>query len=131
LHKANPGQLKSNRTGHASSVLGSVRARHNDIQRIEKTLVELAQLFQDIDEQVVVQGNMVQTIEDRTDNVKTDTEAANTQLGKGIASARRARKMKWCLLIFFILVLIIIAIVLAVYFTIIKPNNDNNNKKNP
>jgi syntaxin 1B/2/3 len=117
--------LKSNRTGHATSVLGSVRARHNDIQRIEKTLIELAQLFQDLDEQVIVQGNQVQTIEERTDNVKTDTEAANVQLGKGIASARRARAMKWGLLIFVIIVIIAVGLGLGIYFGVVVPGRKN------
>jgi syntaxin 1B/2/3 len=109
-------QLKSNRTGHATSVLGSVRARHNDIQRIEKTLIELHQLFQDLAEQVEIQDTMVQQTEQQTDNVKTDTEAANVQLTKGIASARRARKLKWCLFITILLIIIIVGLAVGLYF---------------
>jgi len=122
--------LKSNRTGHATSVLGAVRARHNDIVRIEKTLLELHQLFQDLAEQVEIQQEAVQRTEEQTENVKTDTEAANVQLGKGIHHARNARRMKWCLLISAIVVIIIIAIVLAVYFASIKPNNNKSNNNN-
>jgi len=40
--------LKSNRSGQASSVLGQVRARHNELQRIEATLTDLAAMFNDM-----------------------------------------------------------------------------------
>ncbi|RKF62169.1 Syntaxin-like protein psy1, partial [Erysiphe neolycopersici] len=33
--------LKGNRSGHATTVLGAVRARHNELQRIEATLTDL------------------------------------------------------------------------------------------
>jgi syntaxin 1B/2/3 len=88
--------------------------------------VELSQLFQDLDEQVIIQGTMVDTIEDRTDNVKTDTEAANVQLTKGIASARRARKMKWALVIFFLCVIIALGLGLGIYFGVVVPGRNKN-----
>jgi len=108
--------LKSNRSGQASSVLGAVRARHNDIQRIERTLGDLALLFQQLNEAVVYQETAVQGVEQQTEHVKEDTEQANTQLDKGIASARRARKLKWWTLLTVVLIIAIIALVLGLYF---------------
>jgi syntaxin 1B/2/3 len=119
-------QLQSNRSGHATSVLGAVRARHNDIQKIEQTLMELNQLFQDLAEQVVIQETAVQSAEQQTEHVVKDTENANVQLGKGVKSARRARKLKWICLCITLLIIIIIAVVLGVYFGIIQKNNNNN-----
>jgi len=112
-------QLKSNRTGHATSVLGAVRARHNDLQRIEKTLIELHQLFQDLAEQVEVQDSMVQRTEQQTDNVKTDTEAANVQLTKGIKSARNARRLKWILFFIVLIIVIALGLGLGIYFGVV------------
>ena len=40
--------LSSNRMGEARSAYREVQERHQDIQRIEKTLTELAQLFNDV-----------------------------------------------------------------------------------
>jgi len=108
--------LKSNRSGQASSVLGAVRARHNDIQRIERTLGDLALLFQQLNEAVVYQETAVQSVEQQTEHVKEDTEQANTQLDKGIVSARRARKLKWWTLLTVVLIIAIIALVLGLYF---------------
>lgn len=109
-------QLKSNRTGAATSVLGSVRARHNDIQQIERTLVELNILFQQLAEQVILQEAPVQATEIATDNVKKDTEKGNEHLEKGVKSARRARKLKWWCFFIVVLIICILALVLGLYF---------------
>jgi len=108
--------LKSNRSGQASSVLGAVRARHNDIQKIERTLGDLALLFQQLNEAVIYQEPAVAAIEDQTFHVNEDTTNANVQLDKGIASARRARKLKWWTLLTVVLIIAIIALVLGLYF---------------
>jgi syntaxin 1B/2/3 len=115
--------LKSNRSGQASSVLGAVRARHNDIVQIEKTLGELALLFEQLNEAVVYQEEAVTQTENQTARVKDDTENANTQLDKGIASARRARKLKWWTLLTVLAIIIILGLVLGLYFGL-----RNNNK---
>jgi syntaxin 1B/2/3 len=65
----------------------------------------------------------VQGIEDRSEQTKKNTEAANMQMTKGISSARRARKMKWCCCCFFLLILIAVAVVL-IYCFVIKKNQD-------
>ncbi|ORY57278.1 SNARE domain-containing protein [Pseudomassariella vexata] len=104
--------LRTNRTGQATSVLGNVRARHNELQKIEQTLIELASMFQDIAVLVEQQETPVQTAEQNAENTTKWTEEGNVHVGKGIKSARNARKWKWyCLLL---VVLIIIAIALGV-----------------
>lgn len=93
-----------------------MRARHRDIQQIEKTLIELNQLFNDLAEAVVIQEPAVQAAEEQTSTVKADTEAANVQLTKGIKSARNARKLKWWCLGICVLIIAILALVLGLYF---------------
>ncbi|KAK5005372.1 hypothetical protein LTR16_006076 [Cryomyces antarcticus] len=112
--------LKTNRSATASSVLGAVRARHNDIQQIERTLIELNQLFQDLAEAVLVQDVPIQQAEETTANVQKDTEAGNVQLDKGIVHARRARKLKWWCLFIVVLIVCILALVLGLYFGLTK-----------
>ena len=97
-------------------MLGAVRARHADIQRIEQTLLQLNQLFQDLAEQVVLQEPAVQTAEQHTEDVKRDPEAGNVQLSKGIEHAKRARKLKWYCLLICIAIIIILALVLGLVF---------------
>lgn len=104
-------------------MLGAVRARHNDIQRIEQTLGELAQLFNELNEVVVQQEVPVAAIENQTVQVKDDTEGANRKLDQGIKSARRARKLKWWTLGVFVLIICIIALALGLYFGLKNTNN--------
>lgn len=113
-------QLKENRSGQASSVLGAVRARHNDIQRIEKTMNELALLFIQLNEQVVYQEAQVEQVDVQTTQVHKDAEAANEQLTKGIVSARRARKLKWWTLGVVVLIICVLALALGIYFGAVK-----------
>lgn len=114
-------------------MLGAVRARHNDIQQIERTLIELNSLFEQLAEQVVLQEAPIQTTEDGTGKVLQDTENANVQLDKGIASARRARRLKWITLGIVVLIIVILALVLGLYFGLRNngnngPNNNNGNR---
>ncbi|GIZ40592.1 hypothetical protein CKM354_000392500 [Cercospora kikuchii] len=108
--------LKTNRSATANTVLGAVRARHNDIQKIEKTLIELNQLMEDLATAVVLQEEPIQQAELHTTNVKNDTEAGNVQLDKGIESARRARKLKWWCFFICVAIVAILALVLGLYF---------------
>jgi syntaxin 1B/2/3 len=93
-----------------------VRARHNDIQRIEKTMTELALLFNQLNEMVVYQEPMVARIEDQTVHVVDETQEANKKLESGIQSARRARKLKWWTLLVVVLIVAILALALGIYF---------------
>ncbi len=86
-------------------------------------MAELATLFQQLDEQVVLQDVAVTQVEQGAIQAHEDTTKANEQLTQGIKSARNARKWKWYLLGIVVLILIIIAIVLAVVF-----GTRNNNK---
>ncbi|KAK7543946.1 t-SNARE [Phyllosticta citricarpa] len=122
--------LKSNRSGQANSVLGAVRARHNDIQRIEKTMNELAQLFIDLNEAVVVQDSQVTQTEQKTEAVLDEGKQANVQLDKGIDHIRRRNRLRRWTLFIFILIVCIIALIVGLYFGLNNKNDNNNNNNN-
>lgn len=84
-----------NRRGAARSALAQVRSRHVEIQKIEQTMVELAQLFEQMNQLVVEQGEIVQQIDDHGTRIHDDTKQANTQLAQAVSSAKGARKKKW------------------------------------
>jgi syntaxin 1B/2/3 len=83
---------------------------------------ELALLFTQLNEQVVYQEPQVQRAEEQTVQVRDDTQKANDQLDQGIQSARRARKLKWWLVLVVVLIIAIIALALGLYFGL-KNNN--------
>ncbi|KKP00819.1 hypothetical protein THAR02_07074 [Trichoderma harzianum] len=100
--------LRSNKTGHAASLLGNVRARHNELQRIEQTLSELALLFQELAAMVEQQENVVVAAEVNAENTVQNIEKGNEQVSQGIEHARRTRRLKWwCAFIVFLIVLAI------------------------
>lgn len=97
-------------------MLGAVRARHNDIQQINKTLIELNQLFQDLAEAVVLQEAPIIRTQEQTEVVLQEQKAGNEQLGKAVKSAAGARKKKWICFWIVVLILVILAAVLGGYF---------------
>jgi len=104
--------LKSNRSGQASSVLGAVRARHNELQRIEATLTELSAMFADMAQIVEAQEPVIEHTEQNAIRTAEDVDNANTQIDKANEHARRRNRLKWwCLLI---VVLIVLAIALGI-----------------
>lgn len=113
--------MQSDRSGQARQAKMAVQDRHVAIQKIEKQMVELAQLFQDMEALVVQQEAAVTVIEQKGEEVVDNMHQGNAQLDTGIKSARaRNRKKWWCLLIV-VIIIIVIAIILAIYFTVINP----------
>lgn len=112
LHLLTTVQLKSNRSGQASSVLGAVRARHNELQRIEQTLTELAAMFADMAQIVEAQEPIVQRTEENAIKTADDIDRGNTEISKANEHARRRNRLKWwcCLVV----ILIILAVALGV-----------------
>ncbi|KAI1093170.1 t-SNARE [Rostrohypoxylon terebratum] len=103
--------LRTNRTGQASTVLGAVRTRHNELQRIEQTLVELAAMFQDLAVLIEQHEPYVQQAEENAQNTAKYMDEGNTHVKKGIIHARNRRKWKWwCLFIVILIILVAIAI---------------------
>ncbi|KAF1810382.1 t-SNARE [Eremomyces bilateralis CBS 781.70] len=92
--------MQSDRRGQAQRTLGAVQQRHAEIQKIERQMIELAQLFQDLDAVVMQQDEMVVQIEQKGEEVHENIVKGNTELDTGIIKARGARRKKWwCLLI--------------------------------
>ncbi|KAH0611426.1 uncharacterized protein H6S33_010691 [Morchella sextelata] len=105
-----------NRRGEARSALREVQTRHNEIQRIEKTIIELADLFNQMEQLVEEQETMVEVIDQRGEEIQTNVDQAQEQIGQAVEKARsRRRKKWWCLLI--VLLIIIAIVVIAVVVT--------------
>ncbi|KAI9810181.1 MAG: Plasma membrane t-SNARE, secretory vesicle fusion [Pycnora praestabilis] len=117
--------LQSDRRGQSQSALRAVEGRHQAIQKIEQQMIQLAELFQDMEALVVQQEPAVQNIEQKGEEVTDNVGKANVEIAGAITSARaRNRKKWWCLLIC-VIILIIIAVVVAVAVVV---TNNNKNK---
>ncbi|KAB5584980.1 SNARE domain-containing protein [Coniochaeta sp. 2T2.1] len=118
--------MQSDRRGQARAVLSAVQDRHAAIQKIEQQMIELAQLFQDMDTLVVQQEEQVVQISQKGEEVVENLDKGNVELGGAVKSARGARKKKWICLGICVAILVIVAIIVAVYVVV---NNKNNNNK--
>jgi len=87
--------IQSDRRGEAQTIARNVSQRHEDIQKIERQMIELAQLFQDLETLVVQQEPAVAQIEQRGEEVTEHVAKANTELGGAVEKARAARRKKW------------------------------------
>ncbi|KAJ8092525.1 hypothetical protein PM082_023778 [Marasmius tenuissimus] len=108
--------LDSNRYGDSRSAYREVRERQQDLKRIEQTLADLAQLFNDMSTLVAEQDETIQNIETQAATVEKDTEAGLGFTEKAVASARSARRKRW--ICFFIILIILIVIGVAVGVTV-------------
>ncbi|KAF2728523.1 t-SNARE [Polyplosphaeria fusca] len=119
--------LSSDRRGQAQSTLRNVRERHEAIRKIEEQMVELAQLFTDLDQIVMQQEPLVTNIEQKGEEIHDNVVQGNTEIGGAIEKARSARRKKWWCLLIVVLILIVIAIILAIVFTVGGVGKNNNN----
>jgi syntaxin 1B/2/3 len=108
--------LNSNRRGQARTALTEVQTRHREIQKIEQTMTELAQLFHDMEILVAEQEEPVRHIDEQATQVQGDIEQGVAHTGRAIISARAARKKKWWCLGICVIIVIILALVLGIHF---------------
>ncbi|QSZ36400.1 hypothetical protein DSL72_006277 [Monilinia vaccinii-corymbosi] len=109
--------MTSNRQGQANTTLNAVRQRNEAIKKIERDIIEIAELFSEMENLVVQQEAAVVNIEMKGEEVVENMDKGVQQMDTAIASAKSRNRKKWyCFGVCFI-ILAIIAIVLAVYFT--------------
>ena len=87
--------MQSSRQGQARAVLNAVQDRHAALQRIEQQMIELAQLFQDMDTLVVQQEVAITQIEQKGEEVVENLDKGNEEIAVAVTTARKTRKKKW------------------------------------
>lgn len=97
--------------------------------KIEKSIIELLELLEILNQQIVQQGEVIQQVADNAEKTTGHLGEANQQIEHGVKSSRNARKLKWWLLLVVVLI-IIVAVVIAV--AVVAANggfNKNNNNQ--
>lgn len=106
--------LRSNRHGEARIALQEVQERHQDIKKIEKTIMELAELFNEMSILIEQQDEPLQVISQQAEAVYTNIEQGVQHQEKAIENIRAARRKRcYC---FGLVILILIAISECSYF---------------
>ncbi|EGN95421.1 hypothetical protein SERLA73DRAFT_142087 [Serpula lacrymans var. lacrymans S7.3] len=119
----------SNRYGDSRAAYREVQERHQDIRRIEQTLTELAQLFNDMATLVAEQEEELQGIHDKGETAADEIEKGLAHTETAVKHARSARRKKWiCFWICVIVALAAIGIGVGVYFGPGGPGYNNSHK---
>jgi len=111
--------LHSTRYGEAKNVLMAVQERHEDVKRIEKTILELNSLFQEMAIAVEQQGELINSIEHSVTNAALYTEEATVHLDKAIEYRKSSRRKLYMLMGCCCVLFVIIGVM--VYMFAIKP----------
>ncbi|WVF67089.1 hypothetical protein IAT40_001834 [Kwoniella sp. CBS 6097] len=114
--------LNSNRYGAAKSAYREVQERHAEIQKIEKTLTELAQMFSEMAMLVEQQDETIVNVETQAQGVDNDIKQGYEQTSKAVEHAKKARRKKWICFFIFLAIIAILALVLGIYFGVTKKN---------
>ncbi|KAI9027527.1 t-SNARE [Phycomyces nitens] len=106
--------MQTRRTGQARAALKEVQTRHDDIKKIEKTIIELQQLFMDMQMIVENQGHTIDTIEQNAETTVEDLEQGVKHIDRAIKYAISTRAKKWAC--FFITIIICVVIAILVWW---------------
>lgn len=106
--------MQATRRGHAKAVLSEVQNRHDDIKNIEKTIVELHQLFMDMSLLVERQQETVNVVEQNAETAAVQLEEGTNLVKRAIMSAKATRTKKWCC--FFLTISICVMIGILVWW---------------
>jgi syntaxin 1B/2/3 len=87
--------MQSDRRGQSQSTLNAVKSRNAAIQQIERDMMELGEMFQQMNELVEQQEAAIENIEMKGEEVVENMDKGTEQIGVAITSARNARKWKW------------------------------------
>ncbi|KAH8549921.1 t-SNARE [Umbelopsis sp. PMI_123] len=102
--------MQQQRSGQARAVLSEVQNRHVDIKKIERTILELHELFIQMNMLVENQGEMLKEIDMHAQDTVIQLDEGNKHVDNAISSARATRKKKW-----FCVILVIILIIVAAF----------------
>ncbi|KAL3419824.1 syntaxin 1b 2 3 [Phlyctema vagabunda] len=122
--------LQSDRQGQSRAALSAVEDRHKAIQKIESQMIELAELFQDMEALVVQQEAAVTQIEMKGEEVVDNMDKGTQEIGTAIKSARARNRKKWWCLGICVAIIIIIVIVVLIYKFVIQDNGSSNTTTN-
>ncbi|XP_052006141.1 syntaxin-3-like isoform X2 [Xyrauchen texanus] len=99
-------------SGISKQALSEIEARHKDIVRLESSIKELHDMFQDIAMLVESQGNMVDNIELNVGKAVDHIEVAKAETKKAAKYQSKARKKMIILGVIGVIVLVIIIIII-------------------
>ncbi|KAG6000577.1 hypothetical protein E4U21_005333 [Claviceps maximensis] len=122
--------MQSDRQQNARAALSAVQDRHDALLKIEQQMVELSQLFQDMDTLVVQQEAAIIQIEQKGEEVVDNLDKGNEEIGVAVNTARKTRKKKWICLGICVTIIVIVVIIVLIYIFVIRAQNNSSSSSN-
>lgn len=97
----------------AEKDLKDMTDRFEDVKQIAASLIELQQMFLEMDEMITSQGDVINRIEYNVDNIEGYTEDAKKDLASAVESQKSIMKKKWIMAILFVILIILLLAVIA------------------
>ncbi|KAJ3215260.1 Syntaxin-1A [Dinochytrium kinnereticum] len=110
--------VQNGQKAEARRALQDIQDRHADVQRIEKSIIELQQLFIDMSVLVSAQGEMLNQIEINVNDAVEQTDQGVEHL-KGATKLQKKTRKKMCIIIG-LLVGIMLIVFIGIYFGVIR-----------
>ncbi len=101
--------VNTGQRNEARKALEEIQSRHRDVVRIEKSILELQQLFMDMAVLVAAQGEVVDQIAIHVEEAVKDTDAGVTALHNAVELQKKSRK-KMCM------IMLILAAIISMSF---------------
>jgi len=92
-----------------------IEARHHQIKQLETDVIEVAEMYRDLQQLVTEQQESIDVIENNIEETRQATESAHSELLETERLQSKARKKKCCLL--FITLAVLVGVVVVVYLT--------------
>jgi syntaxin 1B/2/3 len=106
--------MDGQRVGESRSAYREVQDRHKDLQRIERTIAELAQLFTDMATVVEKADDQIKVIEQNAYDTELNTEKGLDNVVQAKESAARARRGRKICFILTIVIILVLALAIGV-----------------
>lgn len=103
--------------GHIQDTVAEIQERHEAVVGLEKSLMELHQIFLDMAVLVEAQGAMLDNIENQVGTARDHVSSGVTHLTSAKQYQKSTRKWQCALLLVVLCILAAIAIAIAVHFT--------------
>jgi t-SNARE complex subunit (syntaxin) len=85
--------MHAGQRNEAKRALEDIQNKHKDIIKIEKSIIELHQLFMDLSVMLAAQGEVIDQIAVHVNNAAEDTAAGVKDLGEAVKIQKRSRKV--------------------------------------
>ncbi|KAH6579371.1 hypothetical protein BASA61_010297 [Batrachochytrium salamandrivorans] len=104
-------EMLSSRVGEQRRALQEVQGRHAELRKMEESIEELAQLFQDMQVLLETQQTVIDTIDTHVENAVQYVQEGDKELTQAIRHREASRKKWWIITAIVIAILLALAVV--------------------